>query len=174
MKSTPSILTSFSLLVAVAASFLVAGCITTASTVERRKPSQPFQAVSAETSEQASAVAVPADIHKRFQELLVEELYARGNFQRGPQLKIKWQFAEFDEGSRALRYFVGFGAGKGKITIHATFLDERGREIAAVDGFGTVIMGVFGGSYDSALRECAYEITRYAKDNFLIRARRQP
>jgi hypothetical protein len=172
MKNTKSTHQIIQSAIAVAASIILAGCITTATTVERHKPSQTFQVVSAETSEQTTALAVPTDVHARFQQFFDEELYSRGGFQRGPQLKIKWQFAEFDAGSRALRYFVGFGAGKGKITVHAMFLDERGHEIAAVDGFGTVVMGAFGGSYDSALRECAYEITKYAKDNFLTRSSR--
>jgi hypothetical protein len=147
---------------------LLAGCITTATTVETQKPIQSFKASTAQISEATSTLQVPSEVHARFGQFLNDELYSKHDFQPGSGMKIIWSFSEFDEGSRALRYFVGFGAGKGKIAVHATFLDQKGQVIGAVDGFGTVVMGAFGGSYDSALRECAYEVARYATDNFLV------
>jgi uncharacterized protein DUF4410 len=156
---------------AVAATIVLVGC-STGTVTETRRPSSPLRIISAESSQETSGVAVPASIRTRFQLLLDEALYSENHFQRGSQLKIKWQFKALDEGNRALRYFVGFGAGKGKIAVQARFFDERGRELATVQSEGTIAMGAFGGSYDTALSECADAIAKYARANFLAKSDR--
>lgn len=172
MSLHPSIRSIIPLTLTLIASFIFTGCITTARTVERNKSNQTFHAISAEATEKVSKLEIPMEVHTDFQKYLDKELYYyKGGFQKGSQLKIKWEFTEFDQGNRALRYFVGCGAGKGKIVVHATFHDDHGHVLAEVDGYGNVIMGAFGGSYNSALRECAYEINRYAQDNFLDQAK---
>ncbi|MEY2438837.1 MAG: hypothetical protein QOI34_222, partial [Verrucomicrobiota bacterium] len=94
-------------------------------------------------------------------------------FQRGNQLTIKWQLVTYREGSRALRYVVGFGAGQGKVVVKARFLDERGREVAALQSEGTITMGAFGGAYQTALSKCADAIAKYSKETFYPVARQR-
>ena len=170
MKSKKNIHPILASVIAITACVGLAGCITTATTFETKKPAQPLRVSSVQLSEETSTLDVPGYVHTQFAEYLNNELYSRNAFQRGPQMTISWSFTGFEKGSRALRYFVGMGAGKGKIMVHARFLDQKGHEIATVDGNGTVVMGEFGGSYNSALRECAFEIGKYAKDNFSITA----
>jgi Domain of unknown function (DUF4410) len=167
MKHNPFVRRIFRSIVMIAACTAVAGCITTASTVETQRPAESYKVLTAQISEEASTLNVPTDVRARFGRFLDDELYSKHGFQRGSDLKIVWTFSEFDPGSRALRYLVGFGAGKGNIAVHAKFLDKNGNQIGAVDGQSTAVMGALGGSYDSAIKKCAYDVARYATDNFL-------
>jgi hypothetical protein len=136
--------------------------------VEMQRPATAFRPASVQSSEENSAVSpAPQSIRNRFQLLLDEALYSEGHFQRGTQLTIKWQVVKYDEGIRALRYVVGFGAGQGKIVVKARFLDEKGRQIAAIQSEGTITMGAFGGAYETALSKCADAIGKYTKETFL-------
>ena len=148
----------------------LSGCAS-GSAVETRRPTQTPRIVSVEASQETSTVPVAADIVTRFQLVLDEALYDENHFQRGNQLKIKWRMAAFDEGNRALRYLVGFGAGKGKIVVTAKFYDQQGHEVGAIKSQGSIIGGAFGGSYQSAMSVCADAIGKYARDNFLARKR---
>jgi hypothetical protein len=172
MKNNPWVRQILRSIATISACAGLAGCITTASMVETQKPAHSIKVSTAQISEEASTLNVPTDVRMRFGQFLDDDLYSKHAFQRGSDLKIAWSFSEFDPGSRTLRYLVGFGAGKGKIAVHARFLDQKGQEIGAVDGSATVVMGALGGSYDSALRKCADEVARYATDNFLAGNRR--
>src|ERR1700757_1453924 len=95
----------------------LAGC--GGSTVETHSASRGVRARSiqaVEDNDASEAAAAPSNIANRFQSLLDEALYEENHFRRGDDLTIKWRLIGFHEGSRALRYMVGFGAGQGKIT----------------------------------------------------------
>ncbi len=128
--------------------------------------------MSIQSSEEPSSADAPENIRSQFQALLDEALYSEYHFQRGGELTIRWQLIGYDEGSRALRYFVPLGAGTGEIMVRARFLDVKGREIATIQGEGSISRGLFGGSYENALSECADAIANYARDNFLAGAAR--
>ncbi len=58
----------------------------------------------------------------------------------------------FEEGSRAARYFIGFGAGKAYCTIQAVFTNKAtGEEIIRTNFDGELSMGLFGGSPEEAV-----------------------
>ncbi len=156
-----SILCLFLTLLALA----LTGCASGTAT-QIHAPTATLHVNSVESAEEPSAVAVPESIRSRFQAQLDEALYTDNHFQRGSELKIRWQLAAYDEGSRALRYLVGFGAGRGKIVVRARFVDSKNREVAAIQSEGSITMGAFGGSYEAALSECAEAIANYTRDNF--------
>ncbi len=80
------------------------------------------------------------------------------------ELKIEADLFEFDPGSRAARYFVGFGAGKGRIGYHVTLKDAATSEaVGQLDAYGTLAMGVFGGDIGTAYDQCANAIIEYVK-----------
>ena len=51
-----------------------------------------------------------------------------------------------EEGSRAMRYWIGLGAGKAHCTIQVIFINkETGEELSRTNFDGMIVMGVFGG-----------------------------
>jgi hypothetical protein len=104
------------------------------------------------------AMGVAAEITESVRERLADrKLFASG----GKVLTIKGRITGFNEGSKALRYFVGFGAGKGEIIVETTFADEAGAKVAAGSARGTVSGGWFGGSTRDASRRVARAIVDY-------------
>ena len=82
-----------------------------------------------------------------------------------PTLQITGTVVKFKAGSRAKRYFVGFGAGKSKLNVK--FLDgETGRLLYEHTADGDVFMGVFGGGSGGAKSELAEDIAKFAKKMF--------
>ena len=58
----------------------------------------------------------------------------------------------YEEGSRAKRYFLGFGAGKAYCTIQARFINkETGEEVARTNFDGELSGGLFGGDADETV-----------------------
>ncbi len=145
---------------------VLGGCAS-GKTYVTQPPMTKIVAASVMTEEIAATVAVPDEPRSHFRAALEEQLYQREiSFAKGPDLTIKWQFIQYDEGSRAKRYFVGFGAGKGSLAIQAKFYDDSGKELATIQSEGEISMGAFGGSFDSAIEKCAEEIATYTKKNF--------
>jgi hypothetical protein len=85
----------------------------------------------------------------------------------GPkELIIQTELFLFNPGSRALRYWVGFGAGKGTIGYHIYLKDAATDELVAqFDAYGTIVMGIFGGDVGSAYDKSAQAIIRFLEDN---------
>jgi hypothetical protein len=155
----------FSVVVAVSALF-VGGCAG-GKAVEARKPDTVPRVTTIQAVQEKGATAVPATVSTQFQALLDEALYEENHFRKGSQLTLKWRITSSDEGSRAARYWAGlFGAGKGEITVHARIFDQKGREVGSIASQGHISMGVFGGSYKSAMSVCADAIGKYAAKNF--------
>ena len=79
------------------------------------------------------------EIRSKFVQRLDSELFT-DNFSRGNDLVLSWKCTEVNPGNRALRYFVGFGAGAGVMTISATLSDSERpcpRDKAEVKGVQT-------------------------------------
>lgn len=73
---------------------------------------------------------------------------------------IKYEL-NYDQGSRALRYFVGFGAGKAQAVVKAHLINKSdGKEIASLTTDSTLSMGVFGGDAKATLDNSAKDITK--------------
>jgi Domain of unknown function (DUF4410) len=59
----------------------------------------------------------------------------------------------FEKGSRAWRYFIGFGTGKAYCTIQSIFTDKATNEpISKLNFESELSMGIFGGSMDDAVQ----------------------
>jgi hypothetical protein len=78
----------------------------------------------------------------------------------------RYRFVQYDERNRALRYLVGFGAGKGTMTAEVTFPDKSGAELGKVAVAGEIIMGFFGGDFDAAISAAAKKIADYTIKTF--------
>ena len=91
----------------------------------------------------------------------------RRNADRGRVLMLDGKVISFEKGSRAARYFVGFGAGKAYCTIQATFTDKATGEVVLKANFdGELGMGFFGGSPDEAVGAVVGAFIDYFDDYF--------
>jgi hypothetical protein len=59
----------------------------------------------------------------------------------------------YDPGNRALRYWVGFGAGRGRFSSRWIVRDPIGSELGTCRVDGSISGGSFGGSYDEVLEK---------------------
>ncbi len=73
---------------------------------------------------------------------------------------IVGEIKEYNEGSRSLRYFVGFGAGKGSMKTAWKVIDSSRKEVASCSIDGSIASGVFGGSF--------YEVHDEVAKSFII------
>jgi hypothetical protein len=120
---------------------------------------------SAEIIEDKPTVNVPGDISASFQAKLTQLLYGPDGFTKGPGLKIKYRFIQYNPGSQFTRWFWGGigSAGKGTMTVEARFLDSSDKELAKIQSEGEITSGAFGGSFDFAIQKTAEEVAEYAK-----------
>jgi len=65
---------------------------------------------------------------------------------------IDGRFTRLNPGSRAKRYWAGFGAGKGVVEIEGRVLAGDGTVLAEFRQRRLTVMGVFGGDYESKMR----------------------
>jgi hypothetical protein len=73
----------------------------------------------------------------------------------------------FEKGSRAKRYFIGFGAGKAYCTIQAKFVNKvTGEEVLKTNFDGELSMSLFGGSPDEAVDAVVRAFIDYFDDYF--------
>ncbi len=77
----------------------------------------------------------------------------------------------FEKGSRAKRYFIGFGAGKAYCTIQSVFTDKKtGEQILKLNFDGELSMSLFGGSAEEAVQGVVEAYLDYFDDYFESRA----
>jgi len=82
------------------------------------------------------------------------------------ELRIDADMFIFDPGSRATRYLVGFGAGKGKVGYNVTLTDvSTGAVASRFEAYGTLAMGMFGGDIGTAYDQCCNAIIAYVEDS---------
>lgn len=106
----------------------------------------------------ASEENIPEDKRKLLLDYLNQELSQMG-YKTGEDLEIVISVKKFNEGNRALRYWVGFGAGKASSEIATTLVDkESGNVVANIKTDGSLSMGFFGGNADSILKRAAKDI----------------
>ena len=70
---------------------------------------------------------------------------------------------ECHPGSQALRFWIGFGAGRGRLSSHWQIVDAEGRILGACQIKGSVSFGLTGGSFDSVLEEAGEELADFLK-----------
>ena len=67
-------------------------------------------------------------------------------------LHMQGTIISYEEGSRAKRYWIGFGSGKAYCTIQVVFTNkETGEELSRTNFDGELAMGLFGGDADEAV-----------------------
>ncbi len=82
----------------------------------------------------------------------------------GPTVRLTGIITKYKPGSRAKRYFIGFGAGATKVAAHLKFVDAAtGNVIFEKDVDGKVWIGLFGGDSSGATRGLAKEVGKVAK-----------
>jgi hypothetical protein len=125
----------------------------------------PVKFTSAELYEDKAAVNVPGDVSAAFHAKLSQLLYGQDGFTKGPGLKIRYRFIQFNPGSQFTRWFFGGigSAGKGTMTVEVRFFDNNDKEIAKILSDGEITSGAFGGSFDFAIQKTAEEVAEYAK-----------
>ena len=75
----------------------------------------------------------------------------------------------FEKGSRAARYFIGFGAGKAYCTIQATFSNKETGEVVLKANFdGELSMSFFGGSPEAAVKSVVKAFVEYFDEYFKV------
>lgn len=91
----------------------------------------------------------------------------RGNAATGEVLVLDGTIISFEKGSRAKRYFIGFGAGKAFCTIQSSFTNKAtGREVLKTNFDGELSMSFFGGSADEAVDAVVAAYIDYLRDYF--------
>ncbi len=125
----------------------------------------PDKFASAELYEDKATVNVPGDVSASFQAKIAQLLYGQEGFTKGPGLKVRYRFIQFNPGNQFTRWFWGGigSAGKGSMTVEARFLDSSDRELAKIQADGEITSGAFGGSFDFAVQKTAEEVAEYAK-----------
>ena len=67
-------------------------------------------------------------------------------------LLMEGTIISYEEGSRAKRYWIGFGSGKAYCTIQVIFTNkETGEQLSRTNFDGELAMGLFGGDADEAV-----------------------
>lgn len=74
---------------------------------------------------------------------------------------IVGEIQEYDKGSRALRYFISFGAGTGNMKTAWKVVDPTGEEVASCNIDGSISAGVFGGSFYEVHDEVAKAFIKF-------------
>ena len=85
------------------------------------------------------------------------------SFTPGPEkaLRLQGNITRLDPGSRALRYWVGFGAGRSKAQAELHFVDVQSGEVVMVIADRRVAAyGVFGGDSEEHLQESFGDMAR--------------
>ena len=93
----------------------------------------------------------------------------RGSDNGGSVLVLDGVVISFEKGSRAKRYFIGFGAGKAYCTIQATFTNKETGEVVLKANFdGELSMSFFGGSPEEAVTSVVKAFVEYFDDYFVV------
>lgn len=74
---------------------------------------------------------------------------------------IVGEIQEYNKGSRPLRYFIGFGAGTGKMKSSWKVLNPTGEELGSCNIDGSISAGIFGGSFYDVHDEVASAFIKF-------------
>src|SRR5579864_8101368 len=126
-----------------------------------------------------NGIDFPSEYLVTMMEELVHELGATNRFQQvlregetpavanTPTIQLIGTVTQFNKGNRAVRYMVGFGAGKTKVKARVKFVDSvTGRILLEKDVDGRVWIGFIGGESIGATRGLAKEVAKVAKHVF--------
>lgn len=74
---------------------------------------------------------------------------------------IVGEIHEYDKGSQALRYWIGFGAGTGNMKTAWKVTDPNGEEIGSCNIDGSISAGIFGGNFYNVHEEAAKAFVKF-------------
>lgn len=153
------------IILAIAVALAACGATVTVLTPPTIAPGATFPTAKIEAG--TDTVEIPADARAHFEKRLNQYLFEKNSgFTAGDALTLRYRFIQYDEGNRALRYLIGFGAGKGKMTTEVTFHDQAGTELGKIAVEGEIIMGILGGDFDAAISAAAKKIADYTIKTF--------
>jgi hypothetical protein len=66
---------------------------------------------------------------------------------------VTGDIVKYRPGNRALRYIIGFGAGRGSLDSTWMVRDGSGESVGACRIVGSIAMGIFGGNWDAVLKK---------------------
>lgn len=91
----------------------------------------------------------------------------RSTNQRDNVLIVEGTLLSYEKGSRAKRYFIGFGAGKAYSTVQCTFIDKAtGRQVLKANFDGELSIGILGGDAKRSYEGVVEAIVDYFSDNY--------
>ncbi|WP_156847861.1 DUF4410 domain-containing protein [Campylobacter ureolyticus] len=85
----------------------------------------------------------------------------------GDDLKLICEIMNFDKGNRALRYFVGFGAGKAKLETKNELFDINGTKISEFTLYSSVSIGALGGNAEELFDAIANNTIKHISTDVL-------
>lgn len=83
----------------------------------------------------------------------------------GRKLILEGRITQYDPGSRAARYLIGFGAGTGTAVAEITFADEESGAIGRGTATGGVAAGLGGGGMKNARSRLIDAVVRFIASN---------
>lgn len=146
-------------------------CISQTSTTVPNTIQNKYHAIEVNSFDVEQGVDFPPDYFASLQDELVKQLKEKHLFEavlktdeqppraEMPVLRLTGVVTKFNEGSRAKRYFVGFGAGSSQIFAHARYIDrETGQTVIEEEVIGTLSGGLFGGDTKSVIHQFAASV----------------
>ena len=141
-------------LLALGALTLTVACATAKVSVVKA-PSQPVLKVALSFAPGPEAQKITDEQQSRLRTTLTTALSSAGinvvSVSEPGVPKLDGVIERYNPGIRALRYFVGFGAGRATFASSWRVMDSAGGVIGECRVTGSVTMGSFGGSYDEVL-----------------------
>jgi len=165
---------------AIAAGLLVLALLTlTATAKESQKKITGYQNIEVVRFQVGSDVNFPADYLVSMTEELIEQIGKTKRFKQvhregeslagadSATVQLTGTVTKFNAGSRAKRYFIGFGAGTTKVVAHIKLIDRAtGKVLFEKDVDGDVSWGMLGGESRNATRGLAKDVAKVVKKQF--------
>lgn len=149
-------------------SILLTGCssVKTESDLERNTSETGYHTYTLRNA--SSSSAVDPQVGSIFTEELNARLQQYG-YEQGNEVIVSYDIKAYDPGNRALRMFVGFGAGKGTMEIVTSLTDKNGKILGSVTTQASLRMGFFGGSLNKIIRAAAVNTAKEIYRSRLIK-----
>jgi hypothetical protein len=148
----------------IGAVMMLSGCSSAKLSVIKNV-SAPPKTVSLKMNDKAGK-KMPESNAADFQDILKDRLESEG-IRVVPEnkdvLAIVGDVNSYDEGSRALRYIVGFGAGTGRVDSTWQLLHPEGEVLGKCDVEGKISGGFMGGSISNMHKDVAKEVVNFVK-----------
>ena len=141
-----------------------------ARTVITEAPAAPMHFKTLKLEEDRAGAPVPDAARAAFREKLEHRLYNTGSFIRGDELKMRYNFMEYDPGSQVGRLLFGVtnSDSEANIIVQCTFVGPDGKDLSKVEITARLTGGllVLGGSSEVVLDRAAEKVRDYAVANF--------